>query len=237
MNVDGTQRRLLTPGSDAGALPQWSPDGRRVAFMGWRTGENGRSRIRIVSPEGSIPVDAIPDPGWQGAPNWTSDTELVFGDNGPTFPIAASCSLHAFDFTAGKVTTLPGTTGLWTPRACPTGRYIAAQTRDNRKLMLYDRRTARLSELLASPGGPFGDNPVWSKDGKSIYMDAPYADEPAIYRIRIADARIERVASLSGIQRAVANIGLWMGLAPDDSLLILRQLQGSEIYAWDLAEP
>jgi Tol biopolymer transport system component len=237
MNVDGTKRRLLTPGSDGGALPQWSPDGRRIAFMGWKTGENGRSRIRIVSPEGSGPLDAIPAPGGQGAPSWTSDTELVFGDNGPTFPIAASCSLHAFDFKTGKTTGLPGTTGLWTPRACPAGRYIAAQTRDNRKLMLYDRRTARLTELLASPGGPLGDNPVWSKDGESIYMDAPYADEPAIYRIRIADARIERLASLGGIQRAVGNIGLWMGLAPDGCLLILRQLQGSEIYAWDLVEP
>jgi Tol biopolymer transport system component len=235
-NVDGTNRRPLTTGTQQGALPQWSPEGRRIAYMSWKLSENGPTRIRVVSPDGRDAAEPVQWSGWQGGPQWTSDTELIFGENGPTFPIPASCSIHAFDFKTGKTTELPGTAGLWTARACPAGRYIAAQTNDNRRLILYDRRTAHVTELMRSLEGPLGDNPTWSKDGKSIYMDVPYATDPAIYRIRIADKSVQRIASLRGIQRVTAGTGLWIGLTPDGALLILREIQGSEIYAWDWVE-
>jgi hypothetical protein len=61
------------------------------------------------------------------------------------------------------------------------------------------------------------------------------APEPAIYRIRIADKHIERIASLKGIQRA--NMDHWIGLTPDGSPLITRRVQGSEIYAWNWVAP
>jgi len=201
-----------------------------------KTGSPKPTRIRITSPDGKDPVEPVPLRRWQGAPQWTSDRELVFGDNGPTFPIPPTCSLHAFDLKTAKVTDLPGTNGLWTARPCPTGRYIAAQTNDNTRLMLYDRRTAAVTEPFRSPEGRLGDNPTWSRDGAYIYMDTPYARDPAVYRIRIADRKVERIASLGGIQRVEA-IGLWLGLAPDNSLLILRQVQGSEIDSWDWVTP
>lgn len=55
-------------------------------------------------------------------------------------------------------------------------------------------------------------------------------------RIRIADKSVQRIASLRGIQRVTGGIGLWIGLAPDGALMILREIQGSEIYAWDWVE-
>jgi hypothetical protein len=94
-----------------------------------------------------------------------------------------------------------------------------------------------LTELLSSADGPLGDNPVWSKDGKFIYMDVPFAREPAVYRIRVADRKVELVASLRGLRRTTASVGLWIGLTPDGSLLTLRELQGSEIYSWDILSP
>ena len=104
--------------------------------------------------------------------------------------------------------------------------------------MLYDRQTAASTELFRSPEGDLlGDNPSWSRDGAYIYMDVPYAHHPAIYRIRIADGKIEQVASLAGIQRVVEAIGLWMGFTPDNSLLILRQVEGSEIDSWAWVTP
>jgi Tol biopolymer transport system component len=94
-----------------------------------------------------------------------------------------------------------------------------------------------VTELLASPEGKLGDNPIWSADGRLVYMDAAYSHDPAVYRIRIADRRIERVASLSGYRRVEAGIGRWLGLTPDRSLLIVSEVQGSEIYAWDFVAP
>jgi Tol biopolymer transport system component len=235
MNSDGTNRQSL---SERGALPLWSPDGRLIAFMGWDRLNDGTT-IRLISPAGGPIQQPVSWHGWQGAPNWTRDgNQLVFGENGPVNPIPASCRLHAFDFRSGRTTDLPGTAGLWTARTSPvTDRYVAAMTNDNRKLVLYDRRTASLTELLSSADGPLGDNPVWSKDGKFIYMDVSFAREPAVYRIRVADRKIELVASLRGLRRTTASVGLWIGLTPDGSLLTLRELQGSEIYSWDILSP
>jgi Tol biopolymer transport system component len=223
---------LLTPGTQRGDLAQWAPDGTRIAFMAWKDGTNGPTWIRIISPDGRDSMDPVPLSFWQGAPIWASNDELVFGENGAVFPIANTCSLHVFDLRTGKLADLPGTTGLWTARPRPTGRYIVAQTNDKRRLLLYDRQTAGLTELFRSPEGMLGDNPTWSRDGAYIYMDAPYAHDPAIYRIRVAGQKVERIAGLAGIQRVEAG-GLWMGLAPDDSLMILRQVEGSEIDSWD----
>jgi len=234
MNADGTRRQPLAL---RGALPQWSPDAQRIAYMGWDK-PNGPTKIRVVAATGGQPQEPVEWPGWQGAPNWAAaGAELVFGENGPDFPIAASCQLHVFDSRSGGAADVPGTTGLWTPRVCPAGRYIAAQTRDNRKLVLYDRRTATVTDLFASPEGRLGDNPVWSADGRFVYMDVPYSHDPTVYRIRVADKRIERVASLSGYRRVEGGIGVWLGLTPDGSLLIVSEVQGSEIYAWDFGTP
>jgi Tol biopolymer transport system component len=179
INADGSNRLPLASGSLHGALPQWSRDGQRIAFMAWGK-YNSPTKIRVVSATGGQPQEPVQWPGWQGAPNWTSGgTELIFGENGPDFPIPPSCSLHVFDFRSGRTTDLPGTTGLWTARTCPSGRYVAAMTNDNRKLVLYDTRTAALTELLSSLGR-LGDNPTWSSDGRFVYIDAPFSRDPAV---------------------------------------------------------
>jgi Tol biopolymer transport system component len=110
-------------------------------------------------------------------------------------------------------------------------------TRDNRKLVLYDMRTAGLTELATFPDSTIGANPSWSSDGRFIYVDAPESTDPAIYRISVPGKRMARVASLKGIQRSNGDIGLWMGLTPDNLPLIMRTVQSNEIYAWDWIAP
>jgi len=238
MNADGTGKRQLTFGESKAAMPRWSPDGRRIAFMGWTPGKNDISKIRIIPADGGAPEQPVTWPGWQGIPTWTADgTGLIFGENALFNPIPASCAIHRFDFKTGRTYDLPGTNSLWTARACPTGRYIAATTRDQGKLVLYDMQTTGITDLAAFPDSKVGDNPTWSADGKFIYIDAPLAPDPAIYRIRIADKHKERVASLGNIQRAAGGIDHWIGLTPDSSPLVMRRVQGSEINAWDWVAP
>jgi len=206
--------------------------------MGWGPGFNTPTKIRIIPAEGGSPIEPVAWPGWQGAPTWTPDGKgLIFGENAGFYPIQPSCALHYFDLGSARTFSLPGTTGLWTARQSPKGRYIAAETRDQQTLMLYDMRTRRAFKLLSFSDSRLGDNPAWSKDGKCIYIDAPLSPDPAIYGIRIPERAIERVASLKGIQRANQAMGEWIGIAPDGSPFLVRQVQASEIYAWDWAEP
>ena len=42
---------------------------------------------------------------------------------------------------------------------------------------------------------------------------------------------------MKGFRRAVGTFGPWMGLAPDDSPLVLRDVGAQEIYALDVDLP
>src|SRR5205823_3771472 len=53
---------------------------------------------------------------------------------------------------------------------------------------------------------------AWSHDSKYIYYDSPSGDQRAVMRLRLADVRIEKVATLTGIRRATGAFGEWFGL-------------------------
>lgn len=76
--------------------------------------------------------------------------------------------------------------------------------------------------------------PSWSRDGRYIYFRSIYRNDPAIFRVRIEDGKTERWATLKGLQQAAGAFGAWMGLAPDDSVLMLRDTGIQNIYAFDL---
>jgi hypothetical protein len=55
--------------------------------------------------------------------------------------------------------------------------------------------------------------------------------------VRIADRKIEEIASLKDVRQTGFRSAVWMGLAPDDSPLLLRDVGTQEIYALDLQSP
>jgi hypothetical protein len=56
-------------------------------------------------------------------------------------------------------------------------------------------------------------------------------------RLRVADGRIEKVATLTGIRRASGAFGEWFGLDPGDVPLLLRNTGNQQIYALDWEDP
>lgn len=54
--------------------------------------------------------------------------------------------------------------------------------------------------------------------------------------MRITDRELEEVSDLTDLQ-TTRNIGPWLGLAPDDSLLVLKDLGTQDVYALDWVEP
>jgi hypothetical protein len=58
-------------------------------------------------------------------------------------------------------------------------------------------------------------------------------DQPSVMRVRIRDRKLERVADLKNFH-LTGNFGYWLGLAHDDSPLLLRDTGTQEIYALDL---
>jgi hypothetical protein len=75
----------------------------------------------------------------------------------------------------------------------------------------------------------------WSRDGKYVYF-LHWLDNPAVLRVRINDRKVERAWDLSNLPNT-GNVGPWLGLAPDDSPLLLRDIGTQDVYAVDWEEP
>ena len=91
--------------------------------------------------------------------------------------------------------------------------------------MIYDFRT-QASEKGADGFGFIN----WSHDSHYLYY-MRHEPQPATFRIRLGDRKIEEVASLTEIRDGGSPPGLQFALAPDDSPVLLRDSGTEEIYS------
>ena len=231
--VDGSQRlQLSMPPMDV-YLPRWSPDGKRIAFAAAVPGKP--SRIHVVGADGGWPMQLTTENHYETDPNWSPDqNSLVFG-GAPWLEGSApgSAVIHMLDLKTRQLSTLSGSEGLYSPHWSPDGRYVLAMSLDASRLMLFDVNIHRWTELLNGPAA----YPNWSRDGRHVYFINPYVAEPAVYRIRIKDRKLEMVTSLRRDRLGWGIAGKWMGLAEDDSPMVLRDTGSEEIYALDWPTP
>jgi Tol biopolymer transport system component len=233
--ADGSQRLQLTSLPMQAILPRWSPDGKRIAFSAAVPGEP--HRIYMVAAEGGRPEQLTAENHYETDPNWSPDqNSLVFGgEPWREGEAPSSAAIHMLDLKTRQVSTLSGSERLYSPHWSPDGRYILAKSVDSPKLMLFDFSTRKWAELVSSPGP--ADYPNWSHDGSYIFFINPYIAEPAVYRVRISDRKLELVTNLSRQRLGWSIAGKWTGLAGDDSPLVLRDTGSEEIYALDWEAP
>jgi eukaryotic-like serine/threonine-protein kinase len=141
--------------------------------------------------------------------------------------------VYILDLKTRKLTTVPGSKGFWVPRWSIDGRYIVARSLDSEVLVLFDFNTQTWTELAR---GVYFGFMNWSRDGKYVYY-LRRGQEPAVSRVRIANGKVEEVTSLKDMRQTGFRGGVWMGLAPDDSPLVLRDVGTEEIYSLDLQAP
>jgi Tol biopolymer transport system component/DNA-binding winged helix-turn-helix (wHTH) protein len=224
--VDGTERLQLTdPGTLWAALPRWSPDGKQLVFMGRSLTSNWRAYL--ISLNGGNFEDLIPSATAGLDPNWMPDGKSIVMSLGNLGPTGQGISI--VDLATRQATDLPGTDHLFSPRISPDGKTIVAITTDSEHLMFYDLASKRWTEVLHMPVG----YPSWSADGQYLYFESVPSQDPAFYRMRLADRKLERIASLGGIHRYWGEMAEWVGLGPDDSLLLTQDASNQEVYAID----
>ena len=135
------------------------------------------------------------------------------------------------DLNTHHVSALPGSRGLFSPRWSPDGRYIVAMPADSLSLVLFDFQTQKWSQLARARAA----FPNWSRDGQYVYF-LRWLDNPAVLRVRISDGEVEQVSDLTNLP-TTGNIGPWLGLGPDDSPLLLKDIGTQDIYSLDWNEP
>jgi len=230
---DGSSRTQLTYAPTLAHMPRWSPDGTQIAFMASSPGKSWK--IFIISAEGGTPREVTAGNQNQGHPTWMPKGDAIVFGGMPWLEYipAAGPNIQIVDLKTSQVADVPGSENLFSPRCSRDGRYLAALSADSTKLMLYDIEKKSWSQLATSRFG--FEN--WSPDGKYLYAE-DYSDKTDdIVRVTVANGQMERLLSLKEIPRGFDPWEFWVGLAPDDSPLLMRDRSTQEIYSLDVRFP
>jgi Tol biopolymer transport system component/DNA-binding winged helix-turn-helix (wHTH) protein len=228
--VDGSERLRLTSSPIRVFMMRWSPDNKQLAIMAQQPGSPWRIYLEDAAGGRLDPI--LNDTRSEADPNWSTDgTSLVFG----RAPEAMSTgqepqAIHLAKLATHEATEIPGSTGLFSPRLSPTGRYIAAINVASRSLMLFDRQTSTWRKLSDHEVG----DPLWSADGRYIYFQDDHELGKPIYRVDIASGALDRVATLDSLRPLAALDYRLVSLAPGDLPVVSAWTSNVNLYSIDL---
>jgi len=223
---DLSQRIQLTYPPLTPVGPRWSPDGQQIVFFAF---SGPKPKLYIVANQGGAPREMLPtDTQEEWDPTWSPDGTRIAFASGST---AANSAILILDVKTNQISTVPGSKGLFSPRWSPDGRYLIALPFASQSLSLFDFATQKWEEIAQISLG----FPNWSKNGDYVYF-LHGENQPSAMRIRIRDRKLEQVADMKNF-RQTGYFNFWLGIAPDDSPLLLRDIGTKEIYALDWQAP
>jgi eukaryotic-like serine/threonine-protein kinase len=227
--INGTQKLQLTSAEPGGAfLPSWSPDGKQIVFS--REEATKPARLFLISADGGTPR-LLPGTEFGAVcASWLPDGKsIVFMET----RVPSASVVKIINIETLQIVEVRDSMDQFAPVASPDGRYIAGPSVDGQKLMLFDFSAQKWADLLRMNVGWTS----WSRDSKYIYFDTGLIENPAIYRVRVADRKLERIADLKGFRRVVFAWIPWSGVTPDGAPLLLRDISSQEVYALDFETP
>jgi Tol biopolymer transport system component/DNA-binding winged helix-turn-helix (wHTH) protein len=227
--IDGSQRIELTTPPLRIFTMKWSPDNKRMALMAKEPGMPWK--LYLIDSEGGKPAPLLNEDRNEADPDWSADGQsIVFGRLPNRMDSRQPKAIYLLNLQTSKVTEIPGSTGLFSPRLSPDGRYIAAIRLDQRALLLFDRAQERWTTLATHGVG----DPVWSHDGRSLYFqDFLEAGKP-IYRINVPGGEPVSVATIANLRPIAATDYRLIGLAPGDLPVVSAHTSTVNLYGLDL---
>jgi Tol biopolymer transport system component/DNA-binding winged helix-turn-helix (wHTH) protein len=231
--VDGSERTQLTFPPLRAFYPRWSPDGKQIAFSGFVPGAT--FNVYLLSSEGGTPQRIHPIVQMQTDVSWSPDGNSLLYGSLPGY----DAPIYSIDLKTQRVSPLPGSDGLNSPRWSPDGKHIAALSMAHHILMLFDLTTQKWTEAFGSSAVGWEN---WSRDGRYIYFveyHNPVQDfDDRVVRFRLKDHKVENIVEVQNVgRRTTGTLAAWVGLAPDDSPLFARDISSQEIYALEMSWP
>lgn len=229
--IDGSERIELTTLPQRIFTMKWSPDDRRLAVMGLEPGKPWK--IYLIDAEGGKLTPVLNEDRNEADPAWSPDGQsIVFGRLPDRMDNGQPKAIYLLNLQTRKLSEIPGSTGLFSPRLSPDGRYIAAMPLDQRALLLFDRTTERWTTLTVQGVG----DPTWSHDSRSIYFQDFLAVGKPIYRIVVPAGKPQPVATIDNLRLIAATDYRLIGLAPGDLPVVTARTPAVNLYEVDLNE-
>ncbi|HEX3660738.1 MAG TPA: winged helix-turn-helix domain-containing protein [Acidobacteriaceae bacterium] len=227
---DGSARVQITGRPMQVFTMHWSPDDRQLVFMGRQPGKPWK--IYTVDADGGHLEEVTNEARSEADPDWSPDGKtLVFGRL-PDLMAEPSRpkDIELVNVATKRLTKLAGSDGLFSPRWSANGKFIAALSIDQQRLLVFEVATKQWRVLAQQSIA----DPSWSHDDTAIYFhDFAQADQP-IYRVTAASGKIERVADLHDLRAANVVDYRFAGLAPGDVPLVSARISTANIYAAEL---
>jgi serine/threonine protein kinase/Tol biopolymer transport system component len=227
--VDGSEKLQLTSAPMSVDTALWSPDGKQIALSGIVPGD--RSYVYLIPVTGGGAAQRIPTQQHVYLMSWTADGKALLVGDADVDP--EDTFLRILDLRTNQLSMVPDSRGRVTALFSPDGRYVVSTSLDGSTLWLFDVAGQKWADIVH---GSFGDY-RWAADSKSIYLDAGSDVEPVIHRLRLADHKLEQVATYKNLRRVITFGWPWMGMTPDGSPLFMRDTGTQEVYALDFEAP
>jgi Tol biopolymer transport system component/DNA-binding winged helix-turn-helix (wHTH) protein len=227
--LDGSQKVQLTGGDLQVFLARWAPDGQHLMAMARKPGQAWR--LYLVSATGGLVEPALHEKRNEADPTWSPDgRQVAFGRTSDLMGREPGTKqIEVLDLATHAVTGVPGSEGLFSPRWSPDGRWIAALTLGEQRLMIYDV-AAHTWQGVA--GNLHGADPVWASGAvDALYIHQAFSNPQTIDRISIPDDAVTRIATLTGPLVSDKADYVFVGITRDDAPLVRVRTATANIYS------
>lgn len=189
-DYDGKNPQTVASSRDPLMSPVWSPDGEKLAYVGFDV-ERGRTSLRVHDLTSGRVEEISSRPGINGAPAWSPDG----GSLAMTLSYTGNPEIHSYDLKTGRLTRLTHNGAIDTePTWSPDGDYIAFTSDRGGKPQVYRmRRDGNRVERLTF-AGESNQRPVYAPDGGHLAM---VQGGPNGFRIAVLDLKSNNVRVIS----------------------------------------
>ena len=189
--IDGSEKLQLTTAPAVVASVDWSPDGSQIGYAATLPGRHDGLFLVSASAGEARQIAQSEEVGLRGI-GWTPDGKSVVT---ALFSGSDKVSIRIIDVKSANATEVSSFGTEVGAALSPDGRYIAGTPVDGQKLMLYDMAAQKWFDLAKQSVNAIR----WSADSQYVYFDTQSNADPAIYRVRISDRKLETVASLKNL--------------------------------------
>ena len=189
----GGKATRLTIHESYEANPEYSPDGKEIAFSGARYGNND---IFVIPADGGTPKRLTYHSAIDNISSWTGDGNILFSTNREFNQIERPFEIYSISSKGGTEQRIMDAVGF-EPVQSPDGRFIAFVRGDinpifreayrgpsNRDIWLFDTKTKEYSKLVGFETNDI--SPQWS-DAHTLFFLSSNSGNYNIYKIKIDD--------------------------------------------------